>query len=109
MENMERVWEELKKIEAEAEKIRVGAQQIAREITSLAQRNSEKLVAKSHIYAQEEGQRLYDIAVEEANVKQKENLRANEAAAEKLKEQASGHMDQAAEAVLKAIVKEASV
>ena len=106
---MEKVWEELKKIEKEAEKIREGAQRMTREITSLAQRNSEKLVENSQTYAEEEGRRLYEGIVKEANFKQNEELKANEVAVERLKEYASSQMDQAVDAVMKAIVKEASV
>ena len=76
---MEKVWEELKKIEAEAEKIRSDAQQKAQAITAIAQQNSEKLIANSQTYAEEEGQQLYASTVEEANRKRDEQLKANQA------------------------------
>ena len=105
---MEKVWEELKKIEAEAEKIRSSAQQEAQSITALAQKNSEKLIANSQTYAEEEGQQLYASMVEEANRKRDNQLIANQAATEKLKMQAEKRMELAVTTIVKVIVKEAS-
>ena len=104
---MEKVWEELKKIEAEAEKIRVDAQQKAQSITAVAQLNSEKLIANSQAYAEEEGQQVYVSTVKEANRKRDEQLKASRAATEKLKVQAAKRMDLAVVAVVNTIVKEA--
>ena len=104
---MEKVWEELKKIEAEAEKIRSDAQQKSQDITALAQLNSEKLVANSQTYADEEGQQLFAGTVEEANRRRDEQLKANEVVTEKLKVQAGKRMELAVKAVLGAIVGEA--
>jgi vacuolar-type H+-ATPase subunit H len=102
---MGKVWEELKKIEAEAEKIRSGAQQKAQSITALAQQNSEKLVANSQTYAQGEGQQLYAGTVAEANRKRDEQLKASIAANEKLKVEAGKRMELAVNTVVKAIIK----
>jgi vacuolar-type H+-ATPase subunit H len=104
---MEKVWEELKKIEAEAEKIRSDAQQKSQDITALAQLNSEKLVANSQTYADEEGQHLFVGTVEEANRRRDEQLKANEVVTEKLKVQAGKRMELAVKAVLGAIIGEA--
>ena len=57
---MEKVWEELKKLEAKAEQIKSNAQNKAKEITVLAQQEAEKLVANSKTYAEEEAKQLYD-------------------------------------------------
>jgi len=104
---MEKVWEELKKIEAEAEKIRVGAQQKAQIITDLAQQDSEKLFSNSQTYAEEEGQQLHALAVEEANRQRDEQLKINRAAIEKLKAQAEKRLDAAVTKVVNVIIKEA--
>ena len=53
---MEKVWDELKKIEALAEQVRSEAQQNAKEITGLAQKEAEKLLSNSKTYAQKEAQ-----------------------------------------------------
>jgi len=104
---MEKVWEELKKIEAEAEKIRSSAQQQAQRINAVAQQNSEKLIANSQAYGEEEGQQIYASTVEEANRKRDEQLKTSQASTEKLKVQAGKRMELAVEAVLNEIIKEA--
>ena len=104
---MEKVWEELKKIEAEAEKIRVGAQQKAQSITDLAQQDSEKLIVNSQTYAEEEGQQLYALTVKQANIRRDEQLKDNRAAIEKLKAQAEKRLDAAVTKVVNIIIKEA--
>jgi vacuolar-type H+-ATPase subunit H len=104
---MEKVWEELKKIEAEAEQIRSEAQEKAKDLTTLAQQNGEKLIANSQTYAEEEAQQLFTSTVEEANRRRDEQLKANQAAAEKLKVQAEKHMEEAISEVVNAIIEEA--
>jgi vacuolar-type H+-ATPase subunit H len=104
---MEKVWEELKKIEAQAEQIRSEAQEKAKNMTTLAQQNGEKLIANSQTYAEEEAQQLLASAVEKANRTRDEQLKANQAAAEKLKVQAEKHMEQAISRVVKAVIEEA--
>jgi hypothetical protein len=104
---MEKVWEELKKIEAEADKIRVDAQQKAQSITAVAQQNSEKLIANSKAYAQEEGQLVYAKTIEEANLKRDEQLKASQVATEKLKMHAVKRTESAVNAVVNTILKEA--
>jgi vacuolar-type H+-ATPase subunit H len=104
---MEKVWEELKKIEAQAEQIRSEAQEKAKDMTALAQQNGGKLIANCQTYAEEEAQQLFTSAVEEANRRRDEQLKANQAAAEKLKVQAEKHMEQAISKVVKAVLEEA--
>jgi vacuolar-type H+-ATPase subunit H len=104
---MEKVWEELKKIEAEAEQIRSEAQEKAKNVMTLAQQNGEKLIANSQTYAEEEAQQLLTSTVKEANRRRDEQLKANQAAAEKLKVQAEKHMEQAISKVVKAVIEEA--
>ena len=104
---MEKVWEELKRIEAEAEKIRADAQSKAQNIMTVAQENSEKLLANSQAYAEEEGRHLSANAVGEANRKKDEQLKANHVATEKLKTQAGKNMEAAVTKIFDAVVKEA--
>jgi hypothetical protein len=47
---MKKVWEELKKIDAQAEQIRSYAKEKSKRITSLAEKNAEKLLANSKAY-----------------------------------------------------------
>ena len=104
---MQKVWEELKKIEAEAEQIRSEAQEKAKGMTTLAQQNGEKLIANSQVYAEEEAQQLLKRTVEEATRGRDEQLKASQAAAEKLKVQAEKHMEEAISEVVNAIIEEA--
>jgi vacuolar-type H+-ATPase subunit H len=104
---MEKVWEELKKIEAQAEKIRSEAEEKAQNMATFAQQNGEKLIANSQIYAEEEAQQLFTSTVEEANRRRDEQLKANQAAAQELKVRAEKHMEQAISKVVKAVIEEA--
>jgi len=103
---MEKVWEELKEIETEAEQIRSSAQQKAQSITALVQQKSENLMANSQAYAEEEGQQFFASTVEEANRKRDEQLKASQVATEKLKAQAVKRMEPAVAKVVNAIIKE---
>lgn len=102
---MEKVWEELKKIEAEAEQIRTDAQQKAQNITAFAQQNGEKLIANSQAYAEEEAQKMLKDTIDEANHRRDEALQANKGATDKLKAQAEKHMDSAVHKVVNAVIK----
>jgi len=106
---MERVWEELKKIEAEAEQIRTGSQDQAKKITAKAQQDAEKLVANSTAYGTEEANWLYERAVEEANGNRDEQLKINEASTEKLKAQAEKQMNTAISKIVDSVIEEAKL
>jgi vacuolar-type H+-ATPase subunit H len=103
---MEGVWEELKKIEAQAEQIRVDAQNKAKNITVLAGQEAEKLVASGKTLAEEEAQQLYANAVQQANSIRDEKLKASQKVAEKLRLQAEKHMDQAVSKVVNSVLEE---
>jgi len=103
---MEKVWEELKKIEAQAEKIRSEAQDKAKKITTLAQQEAEKLIANSRAYAEEEAQQLYASTMEEANHIRDEQLKANQETTEKLRTNAEKRMEGASMAVVNAVFEE---
>jgi vacuolar-type H+-ATPase subunit H len=103
---MEKVWDELKKIEAQAEQIRSEAQNKAKEITSLADQEAEKLIANGKAYAEEEAKQLFDNTIQEANRSREEQLKENKASADKLEAQAEKHMGQAVESVLNVVLEE---
>jgi vacuolar-type H+-ATPase subunit H len=105
---MEKVWEELKKIENQAEQIRKEAQKKTKEINQLAQQESEKLLANAKTYVEEEVRQLLQSTIEEANKKRQEQLSENQLAADQLKHLALKRMDKAEAALLKAIVGETS-
>ena len=103
---MEKVWEELKKIEAQAEQIRSETQDKAKKMTILAQQEAEELLTNSGTYAEEEAQQLYITAVQEANNSRDELLKANKVTADKLKVQAEKQMDSAIAKVMNAVIEE---
>lgn len=104
---MERVWDELKKIDAEAEQIRVEAQGQAKKMTDIATQEAEKLIGNSSKYANEDANNLYASTVEEANRNREEQLKVNQAATEKLKSQAEKSMDTAVTKIVSSVVEEA--
>ncbi|MGD0450030.1 MAG: hypothetical protein ABSA79_03105 [Candidatus Bathyarchaeia archaeon] len=103
---MEKVWEELKKIEEQAEQIRSEAQNKSKTLTELSKQEAEKLLANSKTYAQEEAQRLYNGSIDEANHNRDEQIKASQKATEKLKTQAEKRMEQASSAAMKAVLGE---
>jgi vacuolar-type H+-ATPase subunit H len=103
---MEKVWGELKKIEAQAKEIRSEAQNKAKSITDLAKQESEKLIANGKTYAEEEAKQLYANAIEEAHRSRDQQLKANKLVSEKLKSQAEKHLEDASSAVVNAVLGE---
>ena len=103
---MEKVWDELKKIEAQAEQIQNDAQERSKKMALLAKQDAEKLVENSRTYAEEESQKLYAKAIEEANQERAEHLKSNQEAAEKLKAKAEKRMVKVVLAVVNAVLEE---
>ena len=103
---MEKVWEELKKIEAQAEQIRSEAQGKAKKMIDLAQKQAEEVVANSGTYAEADAQQLYTHTVQEANSSRDELLKANQVASDKLKVQAEKNMKSAVTKVLNTVIEE---
>ena len=103
---MENIWEELRKIESQAEQIRNEAKDRAKKINDLARQEAEKLIINSKAYAEEEMRKLYTGTIEEANRDHDEQLRANQKSAEKLRIQAEKRMDQASSTVANKVLGE---
>jgi vacuolar-type H+-ATPase subunit H len=103
---MQKVWEELKSIETQAEQIQTDAKDRAKKITQQAKKDADTLLQNSKTYGAEEGQKCYKAAVDEANKKRMDQLAENEKAAAKLKAQAEKRMDTAVAAIVKAVLEE---
>lgn len=103
---MEKVWDELKKIEAQAVQIQNDAQERAKNMVFLAKQDSEKLIENSRIYAEEESQNLFANAIKEANLNRDEHLKANQEAAGKLKTIAEKRMEKAVLTVVNVVLEE---
>jgi vacuolar-type H+-ATPase subunit H len=103
---MEKVWDELKKIEAQAEQIQADAKDKAKKMTQQAKQDSEKLIANSKTYGEEESQKLYTNAVSAANQERAAQLGETEQASKILKAQAEKRMDKAVSTVVDAVLEE---
>ena len=103
---MEKVWDELKRIEAQAVQIQNDAQERAKNMVFLAKQDSEKLIENSRVYAEEESQKLFANAIKEANLNRDEYLKANLEAAGELKAKAEKRMDNAVLAIVKVVLEE---
>ena len=103
---MEKVWDELKKIEAQAEQIRSEAQDEAKKMTALAQQEAEKLIANGKAYGEEEAQQLYTSTIQEANRNRDEQLKANQEARANLRAQAEKQLEQAVATVVNTVLGE---
>lgn len=73
---MEKVWYELKKIEAQAEQIRSEAQDGAKEMIALALQKAKKLIANGNACGEEEAHQLYTSTIQEINRNREEQLKA---------------------------------
>ena len=103
---MEKVWEELKKIDAQAESIRAEAQKAAAKLKDVASQKAEKLIANSKMYAEEDAEQLYSREVEASNGEREKLLRENQENARKLKARAERRLDRAVSAVEAAVLGE---
>ncbi len=81
---MERIWDELKKIELQAEQIRAEAQNNSAQLVNLARKEGEQLVAKARAYAEEDSQQFYRNSIQEANKSYEEKLKISKENGEKL-------------------------
>jgi hypothetical protein len=103
---MEKIWDELKKIEAQAEKILSEAQTKSTELISLSKKESEQLVVKAKIYAEEDSQEFYLRAIQEANQAYQEKLKIGKENGEKLIAQAEKRADKCVDIIVKAVMGE---
>ena len=103
---MEKIWAELRRIESQATQIKSAAEEKAKEMIVLATKEAEKLVTDGKAYAEEEARKGFSAAVQEAERQGKEQLKANEVSAEKLKAQAEKNMDQASNLVANTVLGE---
>lgn len=100
------MWDELKKIEAQAEQIRTEAQDEAKKMATLAQQEAEKLIANGKAYGEEEAQQLYQSMIQEANRNREEQLKASKEANANLRAQAEKHLERAVVTVVKRVLGE---
>jgi vacuolar-type H+-ATPase subunit H len=105
---MERVWTELKKIEAEAAGIRSESAAKAKEIIEAAMREADRLRNDAKIYAAEEAKKLRESTVEEANKDRDRMLSENEKTIENLRDASKAHVQEAVSRVFHAVLENKS-
>ncbi len=105
---MEKVWNELKKIESNAEQINAEAKEKSKQIETFAEQKSEKLVASARIYATEEAERERDIILKQTHEIHDQNIRKNQQNVELIRENAQRRMKKATNRIFSAIVGEAA-
>jgi flagellar biosynthesis/type III secretory pathway protein FliH len=103
---MEKVWEELKKIDAQAEQIRSEAQINTKELARLVQKETQELLTNGKTYAQQEAQELYEKKASEANQNRQKQLKENQQTIKKLNEKAQQRMEKAALTVVSSVLEE---
>jgi vacuolar-type H+-ATPase subunit H len=101
---MENVWDELKKIEAQAEQITSDAQNKAKQIAAMSQQEAQKLIDDSKVNAEAQAQKLYDEAVAAANEERAKQIKENKTEVTKLKMHAEKHVDQAVKIIVNAVL-----
>jgi vacuolar-type H+-ATPase subunit E/Vma4 len=103
---MEKVWEELKTIEAQAQQIKSDASEKAKGIIQHVKQDAENLLSNTSKYADEEAHKLYTKAITEANSVRDSQLSQNRETAEKLRIQAQENMDKAVDAIAKSVLED---
>ncbi len=101
---MERVWEELRRIETQAEQIRSEAQTKAKEIVNVAKQEAEQLLANSKTYAEKQGHDLKQRKIQEANKSRAAKLKASDQNLNEIERAARKRMPMAEQTVVDAVL-----
>ena len=101
---MEKIWEELKKIERGADLIRFEALDKSKEMIKVVGEESEKLISDSKKQANEEAKELLEKSTEAANEERVNALKKNEEFVEDLRKLAEKRMDEAVKMIFDAML-----
>ncbi len=104
---MEKVWAELKKIEAQADQIREEAERKSKEISATAEQDAERLLTNSKTYSEEDAQIMQEAATVEAFQNREAELKASQETIDNITQKAKRHIDEAASTVVSAVLGEA--
>ncbi len=104
---MEKVWAELKKIEAQADQIREEVERKSKEISATAEQDAERLLTNSKTYAEEEAQNMQEAAALKDFQNREAELKASQENIENMTKNAKRHIDEAASTVVSAVLGEA--
>jgi len=101
---MEKVWEELRKIEREAERIRSEGLRKSEEIFVIAKEDAEKLVLDSRKHVEEEADELLSRYLEEANKEREDALKKNEDVIKELRITVERRINEAVKMIFDAVL-----
>jgi vacuolar-type H+-ATPase subunit H len=101
---MEKVWEELRKIENEAERIRSETSKKTEELIALAKKDAEKLLSVSEKHTEAEANKVLNTYLEEAANEHDLSLKANEKDLKRLKTNVEKGFDKAVNTVFDAVL-----
>jgi len=101
---MEKVWEELRKIEREAERIRSEGLRKSEEIFVIAKEDAEKLVLDSRKHVEEEAEELLSRYLEEANKEREDALKKNEDVIKELRITVERRINEAVKMIFDAVL-----
>ena len=101
---MERVWEELKKIETEAERIHSEASKKSEELHAIAKKDAEKLLSVSKKHAEAEANELLNKYRREASNERNARLEKNKIFIKELRATVEKRFDKAVNTVFDAVL-----
>lgn len=94
------IWEELKKIDSEADKVLLEVKNKSKLVNEEAKKNAKVLIEKSIKYANEDANELIVKAVNEAKMSRNKKLEANQLVIQKLEKDAQGRIDAAVDLIV---------
>ena len=103
---MEKVWDELKKIESKAEQIQKDAVEKSKQIAAYAEQKADQLVANAKTLANEEAQYQRSIALKDADELRIKKMTANNETMAQIKKTAKARLEKAADKIVNAVVGE---
>jgi vacuolar-type H+-ATPase subunit H len=104
MRIMERVWEELRKIETKAEDIHVNASKKSEELLAIAKKNAEKLLSVSKKHAEAEAKELLTKYRREASNERDDKLEKNKVFIKELRITVEKRFDEAVNIVFDSVL-----
>ena len=101
---MEKVWEELRKIEDKAEQLRSETLKTSEKLMDVARKDAEKLLSLSKKYTESEADKLLKARMNQAEKERAADLEKNEKSIKELKATVEKQFDKAVDTVFDAVL-----
>jgi len=101
---MEKVWEELRKIEDKAEQIRSETLNTSEKLMDIARKDAEKLLSLSKKHTESEADKLLKARIDQAEKERAADLEKNEKSIKELKATVEKQFDNAVDTVFDAVL-----